>query len=284
MPHLLQHIASSFTRNPETNQLETPIFDTPLTDQTIEDLETLQREILTQYNKAIDQKETAKQNYHPAAARLAHHQARSQRLKLNLVKRKLYQRLPLIAKTMATVLLDKLQSWGLEREIEDVLWKHHRESSTVRKLSIFPLTSFHLQNAVPSRPLPARPPAYCQAVRFSPVIDNLPSPQILPPASTPSRSPIPTPTPRQSPKTTTLNPDTFAQNALSSNASTAINTHLDTPFETAATTQKTSNTLTPIMEELTKIFSTTPESPTPQANHTETIELTEEMDFTPSEA
>ncbi|PPQ93468.1 hypothetical protein CVT25_005297 [Psilocybe cyanescens] len=302
MPHFLRRIASSFTRNPEMNQLKTPIFDTPLTDQTVEDLEMLQREILTQYNKAIDQKETAKQNHCPAAARLAHHQARSQRLKLNLVKQKLYQRLPLIAKpseqrnmsfidtpaasssstpdhshmrgkrpavpshaqtlstfkaldlfaddetaqkicsyfedpdtvlalnelakvsrahqqeereiclarhqscvrqTMATVLLDKLQSWGLEREIEDMLWKHRRESPTVQKLSIFPLTSFHLQNTIPSRPLPARPPAYRRAVRFSPVIDNSPSPQISPPTSTPSRSPIPTPTPQRSPKTAT---------------------------------------------------------------------------------
>ncbi|PPQ94730.1 hypothetical protein CVT25_007706 [Psilocybe cyanescens] len=100
MPHFLRRIASSFTRSSETNQLKTPIFDTPLTDQTIEDLETLRREILTQYNKAIDQKEMAKQNYLPAAAKLAHHQARSQHLKLNLVERELYQRLPLIAKVV----------------------------------------------------------------------------------------------------------------------------------------------------------------------------------------
>ncbi|PPQ87606.1 hypothetical protein CVT25_005928 [Psilocybe cyanescens] len=60
--------------------------------------------------------------------------------------------------------------------------------------------------------------------------------------------------------------------------------HPDIPSETAVITQKTSNTLTPIMEELTRIFLTTPELPTPQANHTETIELTEVMDFTPSEA
>ncbi|PPQ91242.1 hypothetical protein CVT25_000303 [Psilocybe cyanescens] len=86
MPHLLRHIASSFTRNSETNQLETPIFDTPLADQTVEELEMLQREILIAYNKMIDQKETAKQNYHLAAAKSSHHQARSLCLKLNLVE------------------------------------------------------------------------------------------------------------------------------------------------------------------------------------------------------
>ncbi|PPQ90070.1 hypothetical protein CVT25_000139 [Psilocybe cyanescens] len=59
MPHFLRHIAFSFTRNFETNQLKTPIFDTPLTDQTVEELETLQREILIEYNKTIDQKEMA---------------------------------------------------------------------------------------------------------------------------------------------------------------------------------------------------------------------------------
>ncbi|PPQ93211.1 hypothetical protein CVT25_007648 [Psilocybe cyanescens] len=90
MPRLLRHIASSFTRSSETNQLETPIFDTPLADQTVEELETLQREILIAYNKTIDWKETAKQNYRPAAAKAAHHQARSLRLKLNLVERELH--------------------------------------------------------------------------------------------------------------------------------------------------------------------------------------------------
>ncbi|PPQ94961.1 hypothetical protein CVT25_003933 [Psilocybe cyanescens] len=76
---------------------------------------------------------------------------------------------------------------------------------------------------------------------------------------------------------------TFAPNAPSSSAFTATNTHPDIPSETAATTQTTSNTLTPIMEELTRIFSTMPESRTPQANHTETNELIEKMGFTPSE-
>ncbi|PPQ93579.1 hypothetical protein CVT25_001192 [Psilocybe cyanescens] len=95
--------------------------------------------------------------------------------------------------TMATVLLDQLQSWGLEREIHDVLRKHCCKSPTARKPSIFSLTSTPLQNAVPSHPLPARPPAYCRSVRFSPVIDN--SPQISPPTSTPLRSPVPTPLP-----------------------------------------------------------------------------------------
>ncbi|PPQ92946.1 hypothetical protein CVT25_000110 [Psilocybe cyanescens] len=80
MPRLLRRIASSFTRSSETNQLETPIFDTPLADQTVEELETLRKEILTTYNKTIDQKETAKQNYRPAAAKSAHYQARSLRL------------------------------------------------------------------------------------------------------------------------------------------------------------------------------------------------------------
>ncbi|PPQ94728.1 hypothetical protein CVT25_007630 [Psilocybe cyanescens] len=279
------------------DQLETPIFDTPLTERTVEELETLRREILTQYNKMIDQKETANQNYHPAAAKFAHHQARSLRLKLNKVERELYQCLPLIAKqhnmsfidtpaafssstpansclrgkrpampryaqtlstfkaidlfadnetaqkigsyfedpdiilaidelakvsrahqqeeqeislarhqsrvrqTMATILLDQLQSWGLEREIHDMLRKHRCESPMTRKPSVFPLTSTPLQSAVPSRPLPAHPPAYRQAVQFSLIVDN--SPQISPPTSTPSRSPAPMPPPRRSPKTTT---------------------------------------------------------------------------------
>ncbi|PPQ93194.1 hypothetical protein CVT25_007798 [Psilocybe cyanescens] len=100
MPHLLRHIASSFTQNSGTNQLETPIFDTPLTELTVEELETLRREILTQYNKTINQKETANQNYRPAAAKFAHHQARSLRLKLNKVEQELYQHLPLIAKVV----------------------------------------------------------------------------------------------------------------------------------------------------------------------------------------
>ncbi|PPQ88851.1 hypothetical protein CVT25_010324 [Psilocybe cyanescens] len=90
MPRLLRRIASSFTRNSETNQLETPIFDTPLADQTMEELEMLRKEILTAYNKTIDQKEMAKQNYCPAAAKSAHYQARSLRLKLNLVERELH--------------------------------------------------------------------------------------------------------------------------------------------------------------------------------------------------
>ncbi|PPQ95097.1 hypothetical protein CVT25_004596 [Psilocybe cyanescens] len=194
-----------------------------------------------------------------------------------------------VRQTMTTILLDQLQSWGFERELYDVL----------------------KENAVPSCPLPACPPAYRQSVRFSPIIDNSPSPQISPSASTPSRSPIPTPTPRRSPKTMTrqrslstasssttncststtsvtcynaANPDIFAQDAPSSNASTATNTHPDILSETAAITQKTSNTLTPIMEELTRIFLTMPELPTPQVNHMETIEATEVMDFTPSEA
>ncbi|PPQ94767.1 hypothetical protein CVT25_007795 [Psilocybe cyanescens] len=103
MPHLLRRITSSFTRNSETNLLETPIFDTPLTDQTIEELETLQRDILIKYNKTIDQKETANQNYRPAAAKLAHHQGRSLCLKLNRVKQELYRRLPLTAKVVKKV-------------------------------------------------------------------------------------------------------------------------------------------------------------------------------------
>ncbi|PPQ95150.1 hypothetical protein CVT25_013287 [Psilocybe cyanescens] len=100
MPRLLRRIASSFTPNSETDQLETPIFDTPLADQTVEELETLQKEILTAYKETIDQKETAKQNYRPAAAKAAHYQARSLRLKLNLVEQELHRRLPLIAKVV----------------------------------------------------------------------------------------------------------------------------------------------------------------------------------------
>ncbi|PPQ86302.1 hypothetical protein CVT25_005645 [Psilocybe cyanescens] len=88
---------------------------------------------------------------------------------------------------------------------------------------------------------------------------------------------------RRSPATTAESPDTFAPNAPSSNAFTATDMHLDIPSKTVATTQKLSNTLTPIMEELTRIFSTMPKSQTPQANHMETIELVQIMDFTPSE-
>ncbi|PPQ95135.1 hypothetical protein CVT25_010626 [Psilocybe cyanescens] len=66
--------------------------------------------------------------------------------------------------TMATILLDQLQSWGLEREIHDMLRTHRHKSPTVRKLSVFPSTSTPFQNTVSSRPLPARPPAYSRAV------------------------------------------------------------------------------------------------------------------------
>ncbi|PPQ93910.1 hypothetical protein CVT25_007637 [Psilocybe cyanescens] len=121
-------------------------------------------------------------------------------------------------------LLDQLQLWGLEREIHNVLRKHCRESPTAQKLSIFPLTNNPLQNAVPSCPLPARPPAYHRAVRFSPVIDD--SPQISPPTSTPSRSPVPTPPPRQSPKTTTR------QRSSSNASSTTMNRSTSTTLVT----------------------------------------------------
>ncbi|PPQ95149.1 hypothetical protein CVT25_013285 [Psilocybe cyanescens] len=170
-----------------------------------------------------------------------------------------------VRQSMATILLDRLQSWGFERELYDVLKEIRRESPTVQKLSVFSSTSTPLQSAVPSRPLPARPPAYHRTVRFSPIIDN--SPQVLPPASSPSRSPVPTSPPRRSPKTMT-------RQRSSSNASSTATT----------TAQKTANTLTSIIEELMTIFSTTQELPTPQANHTETVEATEAMDFTPSEA
>ncbi|PPQ93522.1 hypothetical protein CVT25_005368 [Psilocybe cyanescens] len=197
-----------------------------------------------------------------------------------------------IRETMATALLDQLQSWGLERELYDVLREYRNRSPTVRKPSVPSLIDPPFQSAVPSRPLPARPPAYHRAVQFSPIIDNSPSLQISPSASTPSRSPIPTPTPRRPQNPTTpqrrrsrainaANLDIFAQDAPDSNASTVTDTHPDIPSETAATTQKTSNMLIPIMEELKKIFSTTPELPTPQANHTETTEPTEVMDVTP---
>ncbi|PPQ93543.1 LOW QUALITY PROTEIN: hypothetical protein CVT25_000151 [Psilocybe cyanescens] len=87
-----------------------------------------------------------------------------------------------------------------------------------------------------------------------------------------------------SPATTAENPDIFNPNAPSSSAFTATDMHLGILSEIVATTQRTTNTLTPIMEELMKIFSTTPELQTPQANHTGTNELEEVMDFTPSEA
>ncbi|PPQ93193.1 hypothetical protein CVT25_007797 [Psilocybe cyanescens] len=116
--------------------------------------------------------------------------------------------------------------------------------------------------------------------------------KISPPASTPSRSPIPMHLPQRSPKTTTrpqsssntLSATTNHLTSATSSAFTATDMHPDIPSETVAITQKTSNTLTPIMEELMRIFSTTPELQMSQANHTETIELKEIMDFTPSEA
>ncbi|PPQ88850.1 hypothetical protein CVT25_010323 [Psilocybe cyanescens] len=106
--------------------------------------------------------------------------------------------------TMATILLDQLQSWGFERELYDVLKEICCESPTVQKLSVFSFTSTPLQNAVPSRPLPARPPAYRRTVS--------------PPASTPSRSPVPMSPPRQSPKTMT-------RQQSSSNASSTTMSH-----------------------------------------------------------
>ncbi|PPQ92004.1 hypothetical protein CVT25_004660 [Psilocybe cyanescens] len=89
---------------------------------------------------------------------------------------------------------------------------------------------------------------------------------------------------RRSPATIAENQNTFAPNAPSSSAFTATDMHLDILSEIVATTQRTTNTLTPIMEELTRIFSMTPELQTPQANHMETNELVKAMDFTPSEA
>ncbi|PPQ88724.1 hypothetical protein CVT25_009664 [Psilocybe cyanescens] len=166
--------------------------------------------------------------------------------------------------TMATVLLDQLQSWGLEREIHDVLRKHCHESPTTFRLPP-PLPRdllslcLHLDDLQKQRSV--------NEVR--PMLRRLQ--QITQRAQ------------RRSPATIVVNPDTFAPNAPSSNAFTATDTHPDTPSKTVATTQRTSNTLTPIMEELTRIFSTTPESQTPQANHMETNELVEMMDFTPSE-
>ncbi|PPQ90069.1 hypothetical protein CVT25_000138 [Psilocybe cyanescens] len=49
--------------------------------------------------------------------------------------------------TIAMVLLDQLQSWGLEREIHDMLRKHRRESPTAQK-------PFHLLPPLP-RDLPS---------------------------------------------------------------------------------------------------------------------------------
>ncbi|PPQ93987.1 hypothetical protein CVT25_012782 [Psilocybe cyanescens] len=200
--------------------------------------------------------------------------------------------------TMATILLDQLQSWGFERELYDVLKEIRRESPTVQKLTPFLLVRFlpvlpliielydfrrSLTISHRFRLLPPLP----QDLPFLRLhLDDLQKQQLANEARPTLRQlqRVAQRARRRSPATIVENPDTFGPNAPSSNASTVTNTHLDILSEIAATTQRTTNTLTPIIEELTTIFSTTPESPTPQANHTETIEAAEVMNFTPSEA
>ncbi|PPQ91512.1 hypothetical protein CVT25_008909 [Psilocybe cyanescens] len=174
-----------------------------------------------------------------------------------------------VRQTMATILLDQLQSWGLERELYDVLKEYHRKSPTPRKLSVFSLTSTPLQNAVPSRPLPARFTSRLHSLKIS----------------------------RSYASTSTISknndlPMKLVQHFVNYNESLNERDvgHL-LPLRRTRThstqmppVQRTTNTLTPIMEELMRIFSTTPESQTPQANHTGTNELEEVIDFTPSEA
>ncbi|PPQ94729.1 hypothetical protein CVT25_007707 [Psilocybe cyanescens] len=126
-----------------------------------------------------------------------------------------------IRQGMATTLLEQLQSWGLEREMYNVLREYRSRSPTVRKPSVPSLINPPFQNAVPSRPLPARPPAYHRAVRFSPIVDNSPSLQISPPASTPSRSPIPTPTPRRPRNPTTRQRSSSTASSSATNRSTS---------------------------------------------------------------
>ncbi|PPQ94120.1 hypothetical protein CVT25_010527 [Psilocybe cyanescens] len=289
MPHLLRCIASSFTQNSKTNQLETPIFDTPLTEQTVEELETLQREILTEYNKTINQKETANQNYCLAAAKLAHHQARSLCLKLNQVKQELYQRLPLIAKTSSpmTRRLRKsahtLKTQTLFLQLTN--WQKSPEpTSKKNEKSILPGSGLVLDKLWQRFCLPPPLPRDLPSLRL--YLNDLQEQQLVNEAR-PTLCQLQQIAQRarhQSSATTVENPDTFDPNAPSSSVSIATNMHLDILSEIVATTQRTTNTLTPIMEELTKIFSTTPESQTPQVNHMGTNELKEAIDFTPSEA
>ncbi|PPQ93142.1 hypothetical protein CVT25_003524 [Psilocybe cyanescens] len=167
-----------------------------------------------------------------------------------------------------TILLDQLQSWGFERELYDVLKEIHHESPTVRKPfrlppplpQDLPFLRLHLDNLQKQRLANEACPTLHQLQRVALRARH------------------------QSPATIVENPDTFDPNAPSSSASTVTDTHLDILSEIAATTQRTTNTLTPIIEELTTIFLTTLELPTPQANHMETIEAAEVMNFTPSEA
>ncbi|PPQ93210.1 hypothetical protein CVT25_007647 [Psilocybe cyanescens] len=188
-----------------------------------------------------------------------------------------------VRQTMATILLDQLQSWGFERELYDVLKEIHRESPTVvlSLLVLFPLA------LLPIVELFCLPPPLPQDLLFLHLhLDDLQKQQLANEARPVLHQlqQVALRAQHRSHAITVENPDTFNPNALCSSASTVTDTHQDILSEIAATAQKTANTLTPIIEELTMIFSTTLESPTPQVNHTETIEAAEVMDFTPSEA
>ncbi|PPQ94055.1 hypothetical protein CVT25_007504 [Psilocybe cyanescens] len=167
---------------------------------------------------------------------------------------------------MATVLLDQLQSWGLEREIHDrknlPLYKapfllvpflpallpivkqyNFRQSLTIhRRFHLppplpqdLPSLRLHLDNLQKQRLVNEACPTLCQLQQIAQRTQHW------------------------SPATNVVNPDTFAPSAPNSSAFTATDTHPDIPSVTVATTQEMSNTLTPIMEELTRIFSMTPE-------------------------
>ncbi|PPQ91241.1 hypothetical protein CVT25_000302 [Psilocybe cyanescens] len=203
-----------------------------------------------------------------------------------------------VRQTMATILLDQLQSWGLERELYDVLKEYCCESPTAQKPMLFLLVCFlpillliveqynfrrsltirHRFHLLP--PLPQDLPSLCLH------LDDLQKQQLINKACPTlcQLQRIAQQAQRRSPAIIAEDPDTFAPNAPSSSAFTATNTHLDILSEIAATTQRSTSTLTPIMEELTRIFSTTPESQTPLVNHMGTNELEEMIDFTPSEA
>ncbi|PPQ95106.1 hypothetical protein CVT25_011510, partial [Psilocybe cyanescens] len=194
-----------------------------------------------------------------------------------------------VRQSMATILLDRLQSWGFERELYDVLKEIRRESPTVQKpvlslLVLFPLALppiVELYNFRRSLTIHHRfrlPPPLPQDLPFlHRHLGDLQKQRLANEAHTMlcQLQRVALQAQRRSHAITVENLDTFDPNALCSNASTVIDTHQDILSEIAATAQKTANTLTPIIEELTTIFSTMQESPTPQANHTETVEATE---------
>ncbi|PPQ91729.1 hypothetical protein CVT25_012924, partial [Psilocybe cyanescens] len=182
-----------------------------------------------------------------------------------------------VQQSMATILLDRLQLWGFERELYDVLKEIRCESPTVRKPVLSLLVLFPLA-LLPIVELFCLPPPLPQDLPFlHHHLEDLQKQRLTNEARPMLRrlQRVALQAQHRSHAITVENLDTFDPNALYSNASTVIDMHQDILSEIAATAQKTANTLTPIIEELMTIFSTTQESPTPQANHTETDILSE---------